>query len=232
MSFQETRSAISICNKALSRIMQQPLSGSLDDPANLNKHAARECSLWYKTIVRQVLSEHHWGLATKRVSLVANVTNGRAGQWAYSYIAPTDMAFPAMIGPYTAASPVVSYYKGLATILASLYGRPLFMYEAGAIYSNVEGGVLDYVSFNITEQDFNEAVEALIVIYLASQLARSVAKDHKLAKELHDEGVARQNVEIARNLNMNKPRYDHYVGDSELARGGLDIGIADLGYLR
>lgn len=232
MGFQETRSEISICNKALSRITQQPLSGSLDDPANLNKHAARECRLWYKTIVRQVLSEHHWGLATKRVGLVANVTNGRAGQWAYSYIAPTDMAFPVNIGPTLEATPVISYYRGLGTILASLYGRQLFLYENGAIYSSTESGVLDYVSFDITEQDFNEAVEALVVIFLASQLARSVAKDHKLAKELHDEGVARQNVEIARNLNINKPRYDHYVGDSELARAGLDIGIVDIGYLR
>lgn len=233
MSFQEPKDAISICNKALSRIRQQPLAGSLDDPANQSKHAARECKTWYKTIVRQVLSQHHWGLGTKRTALVLDATNIREGEWLYSYVAPTDMAFPVMIGPpYTGVGNVISYYRGIGYILASIYGRPMFRFENASIFSSVEGAVLDYTSFDLTEQDFSEGVEALIVLYLAAQLARSVAKDEKLGQSLHDEALARQNLEIAQSLNVNQPRYDMRPSEAEYARAGYDIHLPDFGYFR
>jgi hypothetical protein len=221
MSFLENRDAISLCNKALSRVKQGPLSGSLDDAANANKSAAVQCNLWYKTIVRQVLSAHHWGLATKRVGLAYQTVNSRSGEWLYAYIPPTDMAFPVMVGLYDGGAGV-SYYQGLGYILASLYGRPIFRYESGSIFSQIEGATLDYVSFDITEMDFNEAVEALVVIFLAEQLARSLAKDDTLAETFRKEGVSRMNLEIARNLNMNRPRYFDGLSDAEKARNGLD----------
>ena len=220
MSFLEERSDISICNKALSRIKQQPLSGSLTDAANLNKHAARECATWYKSTVRQVLSEHHWGLATKRVALAAAAVNDREAEWPAAYVPPTDMAFPVMVGPY-AGTTGVSYYRGLGYLLASLYGKPIFRYESGKIYSVVDGATLDYTSFDITEMDFNEAVESLIVMFLSSHLARSVAKNDKLADELYDQAIRKMNVDIAQNLNMNRPRYDNYASEGELSRAGL-----------
>ena len=232
MSFLEPRSEISICNKALSRIKQAQLSGSLDDPANLNKHAARECRLWYKTIVRQVLSMHHFGLATKRVPLVSKPVNDRSAEWANAYIPPTDMAFPVMIQPSTGSASVVSYYVGVGFILARLYGRPLFLFQSGTVYSQVADGELEYVSLDITEQDFNEAVEGLVVLFLASVLARSVAKDDKLAADLHNEATTRLNIDIAQNLNMNQPRYDNVVSETELARAGYDPGILEFGYYR
>lgn len=232
MGFQEPRSAISICNKALSRVKQGQLAGSLDDPANLNKQAARECNLWYKTIVRQVLSMHHFGLATKRVPLVSPPLNDRAAEWAFSYIPPTDMAFPVQVLPMTGVASTVSYYVGIGFVLARLYGKPLFLWQSGTIYSQVAAAALDYVSFDITEQDFNEAVEALVVLFLAANLARSLAKDDKLAADIHNEATTRLNIEIAANLNMNQPRYDNNVGDTELARAGYDMGILEFGYYR
>lgn len=225
MSFLETRSDISICNKALSRIKQQPLSGSLNDPANLNKHAGRECALWYKSIVREVLTSHHWGLATKRIALSATSSNDRSLEWAFAYAAPTDMAFPAMVGPYTATS-TVSYYRGLGFILGQLMGQPLFRYEGSTIYTHVDGAVLDYVSFDLTEQDFNEAVEKIIVLGLAAQLARSVAKDDKLADDYELKATKAMNLEIARNLNIGQPYYGEGMSESEMTRGGYDPVLA------
>jgi hypothetical protein len=230
MSFLEPRSDISICNKSLSRIKQQPLAGALDDPANLNKHAGRECKLWYKTIVRQVLTSHHWGLASTRVALVALSTNNRSEEWTTAYAAPTDMAFPITVGPYSATS-TISYYRGLGFLLAQLYGKPLFRYETNTIYANIEGAVVDYVSFNITEQDFNDQVEKLIVLFLASQLARSVAKDDTLARELHDEGIKEMNIEIARSLNIGGPRYGNGMTEAEMVRGGYDPVLAGYGLI-
>lgn len=232
MGFQEARSEISVCNKALSRIYQQPLSGSLDDPGNANKHAARECRLWYKTIVRQVLSMHHFGLATVRAPLVSKPVNDRSAEWANAYVPPSDMAFPVLVQPATGVASTVSYYVGVGFILARLYGRPLFLYQSGTIYSQVADAELEYVSFSITEQDFNEAVEALVVLFLAAVLARSVAKDQKLGAEIHNEATTRLNIEIAQNLNMSQPRYDNVVSETELARAGYDPGILEFGYYR
>lgn len=234
MGFQEARSEIGICNKALSRIRQQPLSGSLDDPANLNKHAARECRLWYKTVVRQVLSAHHFGLAAKRVPLAGSASNERSAEWAASYLAPSDMAFPVLVLPYQGAASTagVAYYTGIGFILAKLYGRPLFLYQGGTIYSQVADASLEYTSFDLTESDFNEAVEALIVLYLASNLARSIAKDDKLAAELHNEATQRLNIEIARSLNMAQPRYDTALSEAEMARMGYEPGVLGLGFWR
>lgn len=229
MSFIQPRSAIDICNKALSRIKQQPLSGSLTDPANLNKHAARECNLWYAAIVRQVITSHHFGLATRQVGMVSQTTNDRSLEWTNAYIAPTDMAFPVIVGPLATGTTGISYYRGLGYLIASLYGRPLFRYANSTIYANTDGAVLEYVSFNITEQDFNDAVEKLVVLFLASNLARSVAKDDTLARELHDEGVKEMNLEIARELNLGGPRYGEVLSENELARGGYDPRFASYG---
>lgn len=219
MSFLEGRSAVSICNRALSRIKQQPLQGSLDDPANLNKHAGRECLTWYNPIVREVLRSHHWGLAGKRVALVNATENNRSEEWTNAYLAPSDMAFPIMLGPYSSTG-VVSYYKGVGYILAQLYGRPMFRYEGGLIYGNIDGAVLDYTSFNITEADFTDAVEKIIILSLAAQLARSVAKDDKLADEYEQKATEAMNLEIARNLNLGGPRYGEFMSEGEMARGG------------
>lgn len=230
MSFLTPRSAIDMCNKALSRIKQQPLSGSLTDPANLNKHAARECALWYPTVVRNVLTSHHFGLATKQVALVSQPTNDRELEWSSAYLAPTDMAFPVLVGPLATGSVGVSYYRGLGYLLASLYGRPLFRFANKTIYANTPGAVLEYVSFDLTEQDFNDAVEKLVVLFLASNLARSVAKNDDLARELHDEGLKELNLEIARELNMGGPRYGEWMSENEMVRNGLSPTLAGYGF--
>jgi len=230
MSFLTPRSDIDICNKALSRIKQQPLSGSLTDPANLNKHAARECNLWYPAIVRQVLTAHHWGLATKQVALAAQPTNDRSLEWTNAYLAPTDMAFPVLVGPLATGSTGISYYRGLGYLIASLYGQPLFRFATQTIYANIDGAVLDYVSFNITEQDFNDAVEKIVILFLASNLARSVAKDDKLAADLHNEAVAEMNLEIARELNLGGPRYGETISEYEMVRGGYDPVLVSYGF--
>lgn len=217
MSFQETRSELSVCNKALARIMQQSLSGSLGDAANQSKLAGRECSRWYKSTVRWLLEKHHWNLATKRVALT-EITNTRTTEWAAAYQKPSDLAFPVMVSPYTSGSGL-SYYQGVGYLLGALYGRPIFRMERDAIYAFTTGAELDYVSFDITEQDFNEEFENLVVTFLASRLAEPVAKDADRASALWSEGLSAMNLAIANNLNVNRQRYDTFISDAEMARG-------------
>lgn len=231
MSFQEPRSDISICNRALSTVRQQGLTGSLTDPANSNKYAAQQCVLWYKATVRMLLEKHHWGIATRRTALLAT-DNTLGGQWTAAFLAPTDMAFPVTVDPTSATTGLISYYRGLGALIGMLYGRPLFRYDNGTIFTMTDQVVLEYVSLNITESDFTQDFEDLVVLGLAARLARSVAKDLKLAEELDGKFLHAINLAIAHNLNQQGPRYGNTVSDGEMARIGIDSGLVGLEFYR
>jgi hypothetical protein len=219
VSFQEPKSDIAICNKALDLLSQQPLSGTLANPLN---NAARACARHYKTVVRTLLEQHHFGLATKRVALV-QATNDRSNEWLVAYAPPTDMAFPVSIGPYSGSQ--VSYYRGIGALFGILAGRKVFEYAGGVLYTQLSDAELEYVSFTITEQDFNQTFENLVVIFLASVLAHPVVKDRQLGKDLYEEGMSKLNWAIAQNLNIGGPTYGHTPTDTELARAGFSVDL-------
>lgn len=219
MSFQEPRSAINIANRALSRIGQAQITGTLDNPLN---NAMRQCALHYKSVVRTLLEQHHFGLATKRQALVT-VTNDRSNEWLFAYQPPSDMAFPVSFGPYPSGQ--VSYYQGLGALLGILSGRPIFAYASGVLYAQLEDAELEYVSFDITEADFNQTFENLVVVFLASELARGLAKDPKMAADLYEEGMSKLNWAIAQNLNIGRPTYGNSLTETELARGGFPVDL-------
>jgi hypothetical protein len=228
MSFLETRDAISICNRALSKIGQAGLSGSLTDPINRNKQAGRECALHYKSVVRTLLEAHFWGFGRKRATLAA-ITNDRSGEWLAAYQAPPDMAFPIMVDPDVngVAGVAVSYYRGLGALIAKLYNRPMFRYEGSTIYAATATGVLDYSSYDVTEEDFTQAFEDRVVDFLAAKLAYSVAKDEAMGARFQKEAIQNLNLAIAHNLNLTQQRYDaNFISDAELAREGVDPWIA------
>jgi hypothetical protein len=222
MGFQENRSDISICNRALSRIYQQPISGSLGDPQNEQKLPARECNRWYKATVRSLLNKHHFGLATKRAALIQKAVNDRSTEWGAAYEVPSDMAFPVSIGPYAASIGQISYYRGINFLMAQLYGKPLFRYEGDTLYSLLADATIDYVSYDITEQDFNQTFEDLVVGFLAAELALPLTKSEKLRQARLDEATNLLNQSIAQSLNLTQPRYGDGLTEAEIARNGGD----------
>jgi hypothetical protein len=228
MSFLEPRSDISVVNKALSRIGQVGLSGTLDNPVG-NSNAAREARLHYKPTVRWLLEQHHWNLATKRQTLV-ETTNNRSIEWGFAYVKPADMAFP--VGIYTpgdATAGPISYYRGLKGLFAQLYGKPLFLYSGDVLYSYMGPAEIEFTSFDITEQDFTEQFEATLVLFLAAKFAYSVAKDHRMGNEIRQEAFSELNRIIAANLNEQQPTYGNQMSEAEMARNGLDPWVAGFG---
>lgn len=223
MNFLPARSAIDICNRALGRISSARISGSLESPTT---PAAARCAELYPVVVRTLLEQHHFGLATRRATLVAT-TNDRSTEWLGAYVPPADMAFPVTVLPYPAGQ--VSYYRALGALLGNLAGRPIFRYENGKIYTQVADNQLEYVSLSITEADFNQTFENLIVIFLASELAHIIPKDRNLAKDLYEEGMSKLNQAIAQNLNLQQPTYGWTPTETELERGGSSIIGTHLG---
>jgi hypothetical protein len=212
MSFKQSASAVSIVNRALDMVSESKTIASLDDPGHIAQVARR----WYKTVVADLLETHHWGLATKQSSLVA-VDNGRSSQWLYAYSTPDDMAFPVGIALSNGTSSI-NYYRGLSGLLALVYGRPIFQMHQGVIYSNVEGD-LEYVSFDVTEQDFSPSFEEIVVLKLAAKFALAIPKDFDLSEELDRKALGKMNLVITQNLNTGKPQYGMQVSEGELARG-------------
>lgn len=214
MSFKETTSDTTIGNLALGMIAEGKRISSLDDPG-VNAAAVKK---WYKKVVARLLEMHHWGLATKRLPLIS-ITNTRSNEWTYAYAAPIDMAFPVGITIGSGIS-TLSYYRGLSGLIAMLNGRPVFQYQNRTIYSNLQGD-LEYVSYDITEADFNATFENIVVIMLASRLALEIAKDKDLSDDL-EKRVAREiNIAMAENLNAGNRKYGGELSGAELARGSL-----------
>ena len=214
MSFKEITSAVAIGNRALGMISESKTITSVDDPG----HNAQAIRRWYKVVVSRLLELHHWGLATKHQELV-EVTNARSNEWLYAYAVPADMAFPVGIALGSGTSSV-SYYRGLSGLIAMAYGKPIFQLHNGVLFSNMQGE-LEYVSYDITEADFNATFENIVILMLASRLALEIPKDMDLSKALADQATTEINVAMAQNLNVGNRQYGMTVSEGELARGSL-----------
>jgi hypothetical protein len=214
MSFKTNSSDVSIAQRALAMVAESKTISSLDD-AGLNATAVKR---WYKPVVGRLLEMHHWGLATKRSALVA-VPNTRSTEWQYAYAQPDDMAFP--VG-FTVAGGAgsVSYYRGLAGLLGMIQGRPVFQHQSGVIYTTYSGD-LEYVSYEITEADFNHTFEDIVVTMLASRLALELPKDVDLSDNLAAKAQTAINVAITNNLNAGNHKYGSVYSEAEAARGSM-----------
>ena len=214
MTFRQSTSGVEIVNNALGMISESRTISSFDDSG----HNATVARRWYKRVVARLLEMHHWGLATKRSSLVA-ITNTRSSEWLYAYAAPDDMAFPVGVTLASGTS-TVSYYRGLAGLIAMAYGKPVFQFHNGSLYSNMTGD-LEYVSYDITEADFNNTFEDIVTTMLASRFALEIAKDPDMSQELAKQANNAINVAIAQNLSVGQRQYGNLTSEAEWARGSL-----------
>jgi hypothetical protein len=213
MTFKQTTSDVTLANMALGLISEGKTITALDNPG----HNPQVIRRWYKPVVARLLEMHHWGLATKRSALVQEAVNLRSSEWLYAYAAPEDMAFP--VGMVLAnGTSSVSYYRGLAGLIALSYGKPIFQFHNNVIYTNVEGD-LEYVSYDITEADFNATFADIVVLMLASRLAREIPKDVDLADELQDKATTAINLAITQNFNTGGQQYGMRTSEAELVRG-------------
>ena len=213
MTFKQTASSTSLVNRALGMISESRMVSDIDEDSGFTAEVARR---WYRPIVARLLETHHWGLATKRIEPVA-VTNTRSTEWLNAYAAPDDMAFPVGFSLEDGSS-TVSYYKGLAGLIAMSYGRPVFQYHNSVLYSNFTGD-LEYVSYDITEADFNATFEDIIVLMLASRFALEIPKDPKMSQELARQATTQINIAITHDLNIGNREYGQRPSEGELVRG-------------
>lgn len=209
-SFKVAISDVLVCNDALALLPADPITRI--DEQSLE---ARECRRSYKSVVAELLEKHHWGLATKRVTL-AQMVNDRA-EWAFAYAKPADMAFPVAVGGPGGNFTGWYYADGVYSVL----GKPLFIQVGDVIYSRVAMAVLEYTSFNITEAAFTHLFKRIVALELAARICHPVTKNSARAKELAGFAEGERQRVIANDLNRSQPTYGNRATESELARFGI-----------
>jgi hypothetical protein len=221
MSFKVAISEVLIWSEALALVPAEPVTNISEQSLE-----ARECRRFYKPVVAELLEQHHWGLATKRVAL-AQVVNDRADEWGFAYAKPDDMAFPVQMFPTSGGIYRGWYLRDGA--YWSLTGRKMFEQVGGTIYSSIEAGTLEYTSFGISEADFTNLFKRIVCLELASRICQPISKNATRARELMtlSEGT-RQRV-IANDMNRSSPHYGDGLTESELVRFGGGLPMAGYG---
>lgn len=221
MSFRENLSGVAIANRALSRLAAVPI-----DSFEAAGPSAREAARWYKSTVARLLELHHWNLARKRMPLT-ETTNDRGNEWLIAYALTDEVAFPVALSTLAGAGNL-QYYAGLGGLLASLGGQPMFMLAGRKLYSRLAGD-LDFVSYDITENDFNATFANVVELTLAANMAYGITKNRARETELRQQATSAINIAIASNLNAGHPRYGDGVSERDRVRG--DFGQGQFGPL-
>lgn len=215
MTFRETISAVGLCNRALSRLSQGPINDLVPpSPAGI---ASRECARWYKPVVARLLEMHHWGLATSRTALTEQ-TNDRF-DWLYKYALPPQVAFPVGLA-FGGSAGNMTYYQGLAGLLARIGSTPAFLMTGRTLYSRYPGD-LDFVSYDITEADFNSTFANIVDLALAAAMCFAITKNRAREKELREQATSAINLAITQNLNVGRPTYGDEPSARDYARGSF-----------
>lgn len=215
MSFKVAISDVLIANEALALLPADPIVSMAEQSLE-----ARECRRFYKPVVAELLEQHHWGLAAKRATLAAK-PNDRAGEWAYAYAKPADMAFP--VKAFGAGNVYAGWYyhDGLYSMLG---GQRVFRQVGGTIYSMIPAATLEYTSFDITEADFTALFKRIVVLELAARIVSPITKSSTRMRELIAQSEAERQRAIANDMNRDQPTYGNRPSESEMARNGLYAG--------
>ena len=81
-------SSVDICNLSLSHLGDEATVTSIDPPEGSPQ--AAHCKTFYTIARDQLLEEHAWSFATKRVAL-AQISSATPSEWSYAYAAPADL---------------------------------------------------------------------------------------------------------------------------------------------
>lgn len=219
MSFKTAYSDVIICNRALARLPEAPIS-----TMTFASPAARYCTQFYKPTVRLLLEAHDWGLAQKRETLAESATNLHPG-YTYAYEEPDDLAFLVAVEyPTDARGQVAGVH----------HRRQKFERMSGLIYSNVSAALAVYTSLDITEDDFNEQFVMAVELHLAAKLAMPITKKRDLATALEQQANAYVNTAIANYRNQIGYTYGNEFSETDATRqtgygyagGNNDLGLA------
>lgn len=193
---------VQICNSALSAVGAEPIASLTE-----NSKKARQCNLNYPIIRDELLEDHYWNFAMKRVDL-AQISGFVDSEFKFAYQLPNDVA---RVRKIINADP-----------------HNIFKVEGKLLLANLELVRIQYVSLETTVSLFPRKFVEALAFAIAAKIAYSITSSNTLSERL--EKKAEKKLSIARSVdgqegdldNLNDTTYE----DSRIGSGGFrDRGI-------
>lgn len=179
--------AVQICNSALIKLGQEPVTNLLED----NKRA-RECNIRYPMLLEDCLRDHPWNFAIKR-EVISKSTDTLPFGEGDLYDIPLDCVRVLKLSGFRDS-------------------RPRYKIEGSKIisYSDTEGGSINlvYVSKNIPENLFDSKFKEAVATKLAAELCYSLTQSTTLKQTLLSEYM--QYLQDARSVSSQEVSPDDF----------------------
>lgn len=216
------RNLIQICNEAISDLPAHPITG-LDD----GRKEARECLRHLNGVVADLLDEHDYDFARRRVTL-ASVANAREGEWGYAYALPDEIVSPIKLVRNYSANSVglvvtpIYYWPGLDL---GLLGCAPIDYEIanGTLFTNLEEAILEYSIDAVEPNKWPPLFAQAVIRLLAARIYRPILGEKSDTREWTVKQQAARlaaDAAIASDLNRRPRGRKEFVSEAERARGG------------
>ncbi|MFY9350533.1 MAG: hypothetical protein WBL20_16870 [Sphingobium sp.] len=208
------RSIVDICNEALGEVPADLIS-DIDDESSMS---ARHCKRLLPGVVSDLLEAYDWDIANRRVAL-AQVGNGRGGQWSYAYALPTDLRSPIrLIPPQSPGSAgVVSF--GTQGLIEQYLDGIEYEIADNVLYTHLEGATLEYSTDGVAPSRWSASFARLVVLTLASRLVMPTINDRARQRELLEMAELQRQRAIADEANRARDRSSDFVSERAMARG-------------
>jgi hypothetical protein len=168
--------SITICNLALGELRAAAIADIAEDSIE-----AQNCARTYPQCLKLLLERHDWSFATRIAPLAELSDNPRASEWLHAYALPVDCATPKRLVP-----PVSD-----ALACWPVEWGQAFIVEAGLLYSQIPGAILEYSAADVPEA----VMPALFADALAFALAARLAVPIRDSREM--KGQLLQQAELA-----------------------------------
>ncbi len=216
------RNIVQICNEAISDLPAHPITG-IDD----SRKEARECARHLNGVVADLLDEHDYDFARRRVTL-PSVANTREGEWGYAYSLPDEIVSPIkLVRNYNANSvglvvTPIYYWPGVDL---GLLGYAPIDYEIAnnTLFTNLEEAILEYSIDAVEPNKWPPLFAQAVIRVLASRIYRPILGEKADTREwMVKQQAARAAVDaaIASDLNRRPRNRKEFVSEAERARSG------------
>lgn len=209
-------SRLDIWNMALDELPTARVT-ALDD----GSFEAETLSQAYQPALETLLEDHDYDFAVVR-STLAVVTNDRPAEWSYAYQIPDGLMRPRYLLPYGAdyAASGNPTYPNFGRLRAYENVQP-FRFSGGKIYANLASGIFEFVTRNVTEDQFTAKFARALAIELASRVVMPIKKDRKRQGDLIKMAeVARERAK-ADDMNRDRESVRDFIPEMQLVREGI-----------
>jgi hypothetical protein len=207
--------SITICNLALGELRAPPIA----DIGEASIEAA-ECARYYPQCLKLLLERHDWSFATRIATLAELTVNPRASEWLHAYALPADLATAKRLVP-----PVEGWRWPVALPVAAVLAP--FIIEAGVLYSQVAGAILEYSSNALDEAAMPGMFMDALAYALAARLAVPLRDSRDAKGQLLQQSEVAMQRAIADDRNR-QPETDVPKTDAvAIARGAINVTGCD-----